>query len=252
MARLQKVILCITLLLFLALKTNGQSGTDFLNRALKFIEVDYSDDKFDRLAIREYGRQLDKFEEKEFFGLTSTDSTYIRLIWNRCWEKDVLFNIYGSMHHFELIVKTEENNTRTIEDFNTNELTNKESRLLKNHLRYGDLNPEIATIISKSSIADSIKYRYNEATTHLSENTVAELIAQLNKSNFYEHDQIDFSHVVADGSSWSLEVLQPGRKFYIVLSETYTDHPNANDFSKVCLRIINLANELHLIENKDW
>lgn len=86
----------------------------------------------------------------------------------------------------------------------------------------------------------------------MSENTVAELIEQLNKSNFYGHDQIDFSHVAADGWNWSLEVVQPGKEFYIVMSDSYSDHPNDNDFSKVCLRIINLATELDLIEKTDW
>ncbi|WKK86361.2 hypothetical protein QYS48_05190 [Marivirga arenosa] len=247
-----KIFLSISLLTILTLQTNGQSNTDFLNRALNFIEVDISDDRFDRLAIGGLGRQLDNFEEHDFFGLTSADSTFIRLIWERGWEKDILINIYGSKNNFVLVIKTEENNTRTIEHFNIAELTNKETRLLKRYLTYGDFNPEIEAIISKSVIADSVKYHYSRATTNLSENIVAELIEQLNKSNFYGHDQIDFSSVAADGWNWSLEVVQPGKEFYIVMSDSYSDHPNDNDFSKVCLRIINLATELDLIEKTDW
>lgn len=91
------------------------------------MKVDISNDRFDELAIRGLGKVLDNFDEQDFFGLTSTDSTFIRLIWERSWEKDVLINIYGSENNFKLVVKTEGNNTRRIEHFNITELTNKEN-----------------------------------------------------------------------------------------------------------------------------
>jgi hypothetical protein len=246
-----KILISISFLSLLAFNSIGQPITEFLNKAVDAMKVDVSNDRFDELAIRGLGEVLDNFDEQDFFGLTPTDSTFIRLIWERSWEKDVLINIYGSENNFKLVVKTEGNNTPRIEHFNITELTNKEIRLLKKHLTYGDFNPEIEAIISQSVIANSIKYRYSSATAQLSEYTVAELIEQLNKSNFYGHDQIDFTHVVADGWSWSLEVLQPGKEFYIVMSDSYSDHPNDNDFSKVCLRMLNLATELNLIEKPD-
>jgi len=254
-----KDFLFISFLTLSTFQVNGQPTTDFLKKAENFIDIDYSNDRYNpaKWAVWGLGTQLVDFSEPDFLRAPTIDSIHIRLIYHEPWKKPILIRTSGtisSLNSWLLTVKEEGDNSLALDDFHLAQLTNKEKRQLKKSIENLQYNSRVQldSIFRKAAIEDSMGFKFIEYSKIINKQEVNKLLTILNSSDFYELKPVLFHMGITHGTTASIEILQPNKDFHVVMRHVIlNEHPELNELTRY---LLDLANDNGMIEGEinDW